>query len=353
MFKLIALPAENGDCLLIEYGDPKRPCRMLIDTGTKVAYPHLRDKILEIGEKDRQFELMVLTHYDNDHILGALDLFDDNDLKIKYEDVWFNGWPHITDKPEDLLGPREAEIFSHYLYTKKFPWNRSFSGKAAAINQNKPITKNLPSGMKLILISPNFADFKRLREDWKNRLEEIGVEPGVGLGSELPPDVLGDRSPSIDKVKELATANYTHKHTPANQSSIALIAEIENKRFLLAGDASPENLLESIKNIDPGETKFKIDLFKVSHHASKYNTTNELLKKLNCQKYVITTNGKTHHHPDMEGISKIVAFGGNKSKTLFFNYQTEFNKYWNNDTLMNEFEYRTVFGKNGYLEISI
>ncbi len=36
------LPAGHGDCLWIEYGDPGRPQRVLIDGGPLHSYGHLR-----------------------------------------------------------------------------------------------------------------------------------------------------------------------------------------------------------------------------------------------------------------------------------------------------------------------
>jgi hypothetical protein len=353
MFKLLTLPAENGDCLWIEYGEPNKPNRILIDTGTKEAYPHLRKKLLELEKNKRVFELMIMTHFDNDHILGALDLFDDNELGVKYGDIWFNGWPHISEKPIDMLGPEEAEIFSYYLHKKGYSWNAKFSNKAVAIEKNRPIDVTLPGGMKLTLLSPIFSDFVKLEKDWEDRLAEKGLEPGFGMEDELPADVLGEESPSIDEVNEWAEEKFTQEHTPSNQCSIAVLAEYQGKRCLLAGDASPEIILSSLTKYAPKSDRFHIDLFKISHHGSKYNQSNNLLAKIDCPKYVITTNGKQFRHPHKEGISKIIAYGGKKPISLFFNYRTKYNKFWDDGSLKGEFNYEAVYGRDGFQEITI
>jgi hypothetical protein len=67
ILRIEMLPAEEGDALWIEYGDPKSPRRMLIDGGTMDTHPALRAKIAGLKGK-RRFELMAVTHIDNDHI---------------------------------------------------------------------------------------------------------------------------------------------------------------------------------------------------------------------------------------------------------------------------------------------
>ncbi len=74
MLAIEALPAERGDCLLIEYGeDAADPHRILIDCGPKLTYPRLKARIEAIPKGKRHFELFVVTHVDDDHIGGALE----------------------------------------------------------------------------------------------------------------------------------------------------------------------------------------------------------------------------------------------------------------------------------------
>jgi len=66
------LPADNGDCLWIEYGDPSSPRRILIDCGAVSAARTVASRIESIGAPSKRvFELFVLTHIDADHINGA------------------------------------------------------------------------------------------------------------------------------------------------------------------------------------------------------------------------------------------------------------------------------------------
>ena len=74
MFRIGMLPAEHGDSLWIEYGDTAKPNRILIDCGTDATYREIRKRLKKLKEKDRHFELLIITHIDGDHIAGALKL---------------------------------------------------------------------------------------------------------------------------------------------------------------------------------------------------------------------------------------------------------------------------------------
>ena len=82
------LPAENGDCLWVEYGTAKTPHRMLIDCGAVSAAALVRSLIRQrAGDGKLDFELFVLTHIDADHISGAIPLFEDASLPAQFGDI--------------------------------------------------------------------------------------------------------------------------------------------------------------------------------------------------------------------------------------------------------------------------
>jgi len=89
--KINFLPAFNGDCILITTDK----FNILIDGGmSRTYYRILRDKLEEL----EQIDLVILTHIDEDHIAGLIELFDgkydkskeyatdddDNDKKVSY-----------------------------------------------------------------------------------------------------------------------------------------------------------------------------------------------------------------------------------------------------------------------------
>lgn len=93
------LPAREGDCLWIEYGDEKRPRRVLIDGGRQSTYAILRQRFAVLPAEQSEFELLILSHVDADHIEGFLKLVADPELPVRFKDVWFNGRYHLY-RPE-------------------------------------------------------------------------------------------------------------------------------------------------------------------------------------------------------------------------------------------------------------
>jgi len=120
------LPAGNGDSLWIEYGRLGEVRHMLIDGGTGPTYEVLRRRFEAMPVRERRLELLVVTHIDGDHIDGALKLLGDKSLRVKYGDIWFNGWPHLVSSDE--LGPVAGERLSAKIRERKLRWNKCFGG---------------------------------------------------------------------------------------------------------------------------------------------------------------------------------------------------------------------------------
>ena len=62
MFKIEMLKAAWGDCLWIEYGDRRKPFRILIDGSITSTYESVKRRILELPEGKRYIDLFVITH---------------------------------------------------------------------------------------------------------------------------------------------------------------------------------------------------------------------------------------------------------------------------------------------------
>ena len=78
MFKLKAIQASHGDCLILEYGSQDDRNYILIDGGpNKVYAEHLKKELLGIQAEGGKINIAVLSHVDDDHVNGLLDLFHD------------------------------------------------------------------------------------------------------------------------------------------------------------------------------------------------------------------------------------------------------------------------------------
>jgi hypothetical protein len=159
--------------------------------------------------------------------------------------------------------------------------------------------------------------------------------------------------PAVLHVDALIAPTLTDPEPP-NGSSIAFIAEWDGRRILLAGDAHPGLLAESLGKLVPAGGPVPIDLFKVSHHGSHGNTTRELVEVLDCRRFLISTDGKRHGHPDPEAIARLLRFAPDGEKTLYFNYATGRTTPWDDANLKAQHGYQAVFaGADGILEIDI
>ena len=126
MFRVRMLSADYGDCLWVEYGSARNPYRLLIDSGTLAAYPGLRATIeKDLDSAHRHFQLFVVTHVDLDHIDAAVRLLNSPSLKLRFDEVWFNGWHQLLDK--DVLGPRQGEFLSALVAKRRIPLNHAFN----------------------------------------------------------------------------------------------------------------------------------------------------------------------------------------------------------------------------------
>ena len=96
--------------------------------------------------------------------------------------------------------------------------------------------------------------------------------------------------------------------SPANGSSIAFIFEYKGQRALLGADAHPGVLVDSLARFKQasGETRVRLDLFKLPHHASKANVTTKLIETVDTDCYLVSTNGDTFGHPDDAAIARTI-----------------------------------------------
>ena len=90
------LPARYGDSFLINICDGTKQYNILIDCGLKDTYNEFIKKELVSIKK---IDLLVLTHIDDDHINGAIELFQDADIidNIVIDNIWFNDLYKITE----------------------------------------------------------------------------------------------------------------------------------------------------------------------------------------------------------------------------------------------------------------
>ncbi|MGA1867757.1 MAG: ComEC/Rec2 family competence protein [bacterium] len=356
LLEVTMLPAKEGDCLLITYGHISDKKYILIDGGRKWTYKNSL-KVLFEKLKINQLELIVVTHVDRDHIEGIMTLFEDSKLHINVKDVWFNTYDHLkgrainppaNDEGSFLepMGAKMGEDLSDLLIKKGWPWNNYFKGNPVEITENMNDNKINIGEVKLTLLSPNREKLKSFIPKWKAECRKAGIVAGIeaeeyGSYPISQFETMGsNRRIDIDK---LAETPFENDETDANGSSIAFLFELEDKRILFAGDAHADILKNSLENYKGTKSeKIILNAFKVSHHGSAHNISNDILDMIECDHFLISTNGNYFKHPDPIAVARIIKYGG-EGKTLHFNFKTEFTEVWDRELWKKKYHYKTSF----------
>lgn len=337
-FSVTLFPGYEGDCLWIEYGEAGAYQNVLIDGGRKKTFEHLKVKFSSLPEDQRQIELLVVTHIDRDHIEGILELLSDNDCP-NIAEIWFNGYQHLAiDNSEEIFGPKHGEKLSEQLNKLKIPWNRAFQGKAVACSESGPLpVVELPGGLKLTILSPTTRTLRNLIPEWEIVCRKAGIIPGFSSEAASPrEEIYGP----LD-ILALTQEEFRPDHAVANGSSIAFIAEYGEKRVLFAADAHSDVLESSIERIAVHGQPLALNAVKVSHHGSAHSTSPTLLKRIQCDTWIFSTNGAYFQHPARTTIARILRHS--TPRLLAFNYQTPYTSLWDAQALKEHWRYTTMY----------
>lgn len=359
MLRIEMLPAEYGDCLWIEYGkEGGKTHRVLVDGGLAECGKVLRKKIRALLPEERRFDLGVVTHIDTDHINGMINLLRDIPDGLTFDYFWFNGYDQI--KPSGIKGIAQGIELSTLLTNletreKRSFWNKPFRRKAVMLpDSGIPRTVTLKGGMKMTILGPSPRGVTELFREWEKVVREARMTPqpeemAEPAGEE---ETLREEEAEIFSVEELAESDFTQDDSPSNGSSIVLLAQFEGESILLTGDAFPGDIVAGIRRIIPVGEKLPLSAFKVPHHGSRNNNSNELFEACDCRSYMVSTNGKKHGHPDREGIARILVHSAGDT-ALYFNYSHEANLVWSDDRLQNDYRYRAYYAGNGNMKIDL
>lgn len=341
--ELTVLPARDGDCLVLSYGDPRR--HVLVDGGRAQTYEVLKQHLARIAERRETLELLVVTHYDDDHIAGILALAEDDKLPIQPKHVWFNTLSRSSEA--QAMSARQGDKLAEIITKRGWPINQGFPYNEISVSkEGQPRTLSLPGGLSLTVLSPDPARLAKLREEWSEWREQAESEAmdealqTMGIRKrQLPEDL---------EVEALCAATEQVDAETANGSSIALLARINDRSVLLAADANPELLGESIQRLlAPGEKRLSVSLATVSHHGSKKNTSSALVRLLDCDRYVFSTDGSRHGHPNPETVARILMNAPERPRTLIFNHRQPWTQLWEKRELKQRHNYDCLFPAEG------
>jgi len=356
------LRAEEGDCLLLHWGTAAAPKLAVIDGGPGQVYensllPRLQDIRGNHGKDRLTIDLVMVSHIDNDHIVGIKKLFralkseidkntPENKRPFKVERLWHNTF-------NDILGDG---IDGYY---KSF--TASFTASVGGAPNPQVVEK----------IAEEFKDKGEEAEEARHNAHDIGlILAGHGEGRELrdshnflfkkneiaalnhpfkrngkPTLITAEMTPEPAKVAglqftvagpleaqiealqkafdkyikkegltaEAVLAAYTDKSVP-NLSSIVCLIESEGKKILLTGDARGDYVIEGLKKAKILKDKsLKIDVLKIPHHGSERNLDPGFFETLVADTYVFSADGN-YGNPDRAPLDWLIQARGKAAK---------------------------------------
>ena len=311
-FSIKCLKAEHGDAFIITVGQSDDLHYIVVDGGpsSKFCKEDVVDKLKAIPCVD----LMVLTHFDDDHIAGLLaylEAYKDTTLPVK--EIWANCSKEIRVHTSSDISYSQANTLDEYLNT--------FCSKQELIRKdiiNNTLPKMDLGFCKIQVLAPTSTALQT------NLNQYICTKATIASKR-----VDNDRNISLEELAKRDHKEAEDGDDIINRSSIAFLLEADGNTVLMMGDADPWIVYHKLVDLGYSETApLKADLMKVSHHGSRNNTCMQLLNILDCNKFLFSTNGGfgNSYHPDRETLAKLLISAKRKEASqvcLYFNYPKE------------------------------
>lgn len=336
MIKVNFLKANNGDSIHISYNNKN----IIIDTGIGATYSskpngrkkngELKSLIQELEDKNEKIDLLVITHWDDDHIGGVLKWFreDTESAKSLIKNIWFNSGTLINEHFNSQEASENIDEID-FNFDPKTSMRQGISFEKLILDNNisnthvintDANTNNILDGVEFTILSPTDRELKKLLNLW----EKSPYNPHTSSSNDYN-----------ESLTELLKNEFKEDNAIHNGSSIAFILKLEGKEMLFLGDAHPSVVLSSLIELGYSkENKLKIDFVKVSHHGSKANTSNELLELIECDKFIISTDNSKHGLPNKETFARII--NKHENCKLYFNYPNLINKIFSDEELQSD-----------------
>jgi hypothetical protein len=276
MLTFEAVRALHGDSLLLHFGTTAQPRLVVIDGGPPGVFndalrPRLEELRTERGlaaGKPLPIDLMMVSHIDDDHIVGLRDLMSDlkdtkdakQPLPWKITRFWHNAFDDLVSNDE-VGAASVAEAASLASVGNEFDHLDGGAVLASVANGrelaqlieafglegNTPFDGLVQIGhdpikignLTLTVLAPDKKRLKKLQTKWNKEIKAI---------------IAKEKKTKADKAA-LAAFTDTSVH---NLSSIVMLAEADGKRMLLTGDGRGDDTLAGLKALKLLDKKGKI-----------------------------------------------------------------------------------------------
>jgi ribonuclease BN (tRNA processing enzyme) len=310
LLKLIVVQAEFGDCLLLQSTERSNSISILIDGGPSPTYEKSLKPTLNTVLASKNLDLVILSHIDNDHVLGLLDLFEaikreresGGSKVLRLSGLWHNSFSDLMKSNSDtnklirnlfssklffaienenkitelpalgaLKGVSEGRDLTKLAQDLKIPINSQFGGDPIVTEEDDKVIKL--QNFKFHILGPSKKNIEKLRKIWDNWARSH-TQAGV--------------TPKYFEALQVLDASIT------NLSSIMFMVESEGMKLLFTGDGLGRDVLDllSEKQMLNSEGRLHVDILKVPHHGSERNVSEQFFDTITADLYIISANGR-------------------------------------------------------------
>ena len=358
--KLRIYQSDKGDCLLVSGADGGH---ILVDGGMRKAFQnHVRADLGKMATRQEALDLVYISHIDQDHISGVLELLDNmmawrvytyrkkqgKNMKApkfpkmpEIKEIWHNAFSTLLQENagsvERLLAQSSLVLglssnvtlqelaFEHHELAFSVGEAIQVSQRVATSQLNIPLNKQFNGQliisrshgkrearigkMNIFVIGPLPSEVERLRDEWNEWLRKYRSQiRKLKQEAEADARAIGN---SADRIRDLLAVRVDElgnreKVTTPNLASVMLLLEEGTTRVLLTGDGHWEDILKGLeqhKKFD-AKGKFHVDVLKVQHHGSEHNHNVDMAERVTADNYIFCGNGK-HDNPDTRVVKLI------------------------------------------------
>lgn len=316
MIKLRMLPALGGDCIMLRFLDQDFDYMVMIDSGMGRECIRKLKTLVHERSINSALDLWILTHIDSDHISGILHLLQDESINGEViRRIWFNYGKNIDDTLQVFprIELRVADISEKTSYRQG---NELYS---LLKKRNIQLQAPLQTGdvyelgpIRITVLSPSTQLLKKMISS-----PEYSYENDDYCSSETS----GKKNDYKKSIEELTNKKFNEDVVSVtNASSIAVLLEYKKRSLLLLGDAKASEVESALRKKGFSEiNRLRVDYCKVAHHGSAHNTSDSLVRIIDCKNYLISSNWK-NGKPSKECLSRIVINSPHKV-TFYCNYK--------------------------------
>lgn len=356
--KITLYHADQGDCLLLA-GD--EGTNLLIDGGMTGAYQaRVAPSLGFLARTGGALDLVCVSHIDQDHIGGVLQLMEDIAAWRVYDfqqgtgnegfprpagtrppqvrQLWHNAF---QDQVEDNQGLIEDQLVANARVANmnpnlvpsavadeagaladlatsvrqslrlrqrvgpeqlRIPVNGPFQGGLISAGADTPSSRF--GGLRVRVVGPRLAELTRLRQQWNDWLETHQdivrtMREQAREEAEFLPIEEGQLTLSylLGLASEMGDREAV---TTPNLASIMLLVEEGDRSILLPGDGHADDIVEGLAVLGEldGQGRKHVDVLKVQHHGSEHNIHEDFCRAITADHYLFCGDG-AHGNPEL------------------------------------------------------